>query len=374
MSNSYFIWFSGTSEKASQYEKLTQWSKLFKKYYLFDGWGCEPFTNTRAFLPGKSTISHIEGVKYNEQNLKKINTFMREKLREIDHDLANNDVNELVVGGFSRGSAVMVPFFLKKINEILTKTTSKNFNSKRVVNLTIFLVDPVTGSENKPWYLKNHSTNTLSKLNIKSNRDKEKLIQELQVKGFNPRIVFLSSGYDRRDCFILDNSFMEIDNCHYVSAHLGVGHNAITNQGYSEYKLAKKLNLVQGKKYNENDEGEFDKRKYLPQLQNLKNLCHTSKITDTVFIPLLNILAQSEPREEDVKVIEDHIAMLHKKTSKYLNFCFDKRIRLTWWAENKQYVVHDNSLEHMIRFYHPLQKTIQRSIIDSRLKTVNIKD
>ncbi|CAA6806336.1 MAG: Unknown protein [uncultured Sulfurovum sp.] len=191
----HIIWFNGTGEELKTNKHL--FSTIPSTHYtVMKGWGLTKFTYRR--------LSKVRGIIFDRKSKKIIDDYIKTRLRgkrEAIYKAPN-----LVVGGFSRGSAFFVPYFLDSLEKFLPNLSSRTSEGKQK-DLILYLMDPVTGSENE----RDNTVTSLRKLNL---WNKTRLITKLKNKGFNLKLIFISAGFDMRQ------TYFKIDNTFYTQKHL----------------------------------------------------------------------------------------------------------------------------------------------------------
>lgn len=210
--------------------------------------GTHNLSNTKASASGiteedvKIFKSYLEGKNYKTVSYKKI-TRRESHTDGLDIFSKIKDVDKLIVGGFSRGSAFFVPYFLKLMLENTDRLT-------KLKKLIIVLMDPVHGSGHD----KDKTISTLRELNLETQEHKKKLIEQLQKKlNLDLYAVIMCPGLDRRaKNFKTDYSFIEalgekLDKNKLFRLRMGISHAVLSTwsqePGYRS-KLISSLELT----------------------------------------------------------------------------------------------------------------------------------
>lgn len=216
----YIIWFNGTSEDYKHNKHL--FSGLSdKEYTVMKGWAVSPLKYPLGFTSYSELGASVSGVVNDPYTYKIINDYINERLSATVKSYIYGS-KSLMIGGFSRGGAVFVPYFLKNIDSFLPdlKATTASGQQKELI---IFLMDPVHGSKDD-----NDVTATMLRANqIYYPAEKEKLVEDLKAKGFSVKLIYLAAGFDyRKRNFSIDKSTYEAKSkFDYVySAKLGISH------------------------------------------------------------------------------------------------------------------------------------------------------
>ena len=211
---SHLIWFNGTSEDRKHNKHLFD-GLNDKNHTIIKGWGIRPFWAGYSWYSPKK--SHIVGIENTTAILNKIDNYIKATLAGDLDRIRNSDT--LMIGGFSRGAAFFVPYFLKKIDDFVPGiSATTHAGSKKTIY--IYLMDPVNGSENES----DKTITTLKKLDIYS---KDTLVNTLKGKGYSLKLIYLSAGFDKRQKnFILDTTFHDKKDQfdYFYSARIGLTH------------------------------------------------------------------------------------------------------------------------------------------------------
>ncbi|CAA6825748.1 MAG: Unknown protein [uncultured Sulfurovum sp.] len=209
----HIIWFNGTGEELKTNKHL--FSDIdSSNYTVMKGWGLKNFSY--------GILSEIRGVRFNLTSKKVIDDYIVSRLkgkREAIYKAEN-----LIVGGFSRGSAFFVPYFLDSLEKFLPNLSSRTSEGKQK-DLILYLMDPVIGSKD----ISESTAQSLLKLKL---WDKTRLIKKLKNKGFNLKLIYLSAGFDMRTKrFKIDKSFYDKRQMFssFFTAKLGLSHSNMSD-------------------------------------------------------------------------------------------------------------------------------------------------
>ncbi|MCT4639747.1 MAG: hypothetical protein N4A72_18760 [Bacteroidales bacterium] len=210
MNNRFFIWFNGTGESVDNTESILFTGLDKSMYTICPGWGADGFKGDNRTETG-AAISGID-----KSDIKVI----RDKMLSIIKDIPAN-TEKLIVGGFSRGAAFFVPYFLK----VLYENDKRSFDK-----LVIILHDPVNGSENST----DKTAQSLIKEGIYTASDKTQLMKNLKHRIKKIYSLFIPVGFDKRHTnFHLDSSFYQTYNSGiwedtYIT-RLGISHSFLSS-------------------------------------------------------------------------------------------------------------------------------------------------
>ncbi|HFU76050.1 MAG TPA: hypothetical protein ENK66_07375 [Arcobacter sp.] len=212
--NKHIIWFNGTMEDHSDNYRLFERLES-KEHTVIKGWGLKPFWADYPWYSYKK--SYIRGIENDSKIYKNIDKYIEQRLSGKKDYIRNSD--SLMIGGFSRGAAFFVPYFLDRLNEFLPGISAKTASGAKK-ELIIFMMDPVNGSKNEDDY----TATSLRALDI---YDKTRLVNKLKDAGFSVKLIFFAAGFDYRQTnFVIDKSFYDVkEKFDYVySAKLGLSH------------------------------------------------------------------------------------------------------------------------------------------------------
>ena len=200
MISTYLVWFCGTGETQEQVQHLFEGIPN-ENCKIVPGWGTKEMCGARwSFTRWSEDRIQASGI--DDDDAKKIlsQKLFSESLADVKNLLAQKKLNKLIVGGFSRGSAFFLPFFLKHLCE------DNTFPCQNLNKLAIVLMDPVTGSTHS-GNKEDVTESTLSTLGILS---KMKLLETLSSQVKNKVYIFsLIPGFDKRkENFRPDTSFL----------------------------------------------------------------------------------------------------------------------------------------------------------------------
>ena len=194
MNSTYLVWFCGTGEKEQDVKHLFQ-DLPQDSYTIIPGWGTGHYMSGERTFDWKAQLSGID-----KSDAIKALTGLISALSHVSSAIHQGEIKKLIVGGFSRGPAFFVPYYLK----ILTDDSSRPLVN--LDKLAILLLDPVTGSahdDNKD----DITESTMSSLKI---LNKLKLLEDLthQIRD-HISIISLIPGFDKRKKnFRPDTSFL----------------------------------------------------------------------------------------------------------------------------------------------------------------------
>ena len=324
MKKTHIIWFCGTGESIHA-EPDSNPSHLFEeiKDYcsIVPGWGTENnFGNNMTYVRAQASGVKMVDLPFIDRCIESTLFHKKEKILNCEN---------LVIGGFSRGSAFFVPYFLNKLEEF--------FSFTKRPKITLFLMDPVTGSSDD----NDVTEHTLKNL---------KILTKEGLKDKVDSLIFISTGFDKRQKnFKLDKSFYDLKD-HFkelLTAKIGLTHSAL-----SVWSKQKGIN----KFVNSIDYGEYKYHKIFPNeiktnkiiLADFKNgLLNNFKSPDlNVTKKILNdlILQNGVLKKETLKIIEDY----HDFTNQYLGESKSKNgvnydSDFMWKGDNNLYKLESNS-------------------------------
>ena len=303
---SHLIWFNGTSEDFSENKHLFA-DLNSKDYSIIKGWGLKPFWADK----GRFYNSAISGVENEPEILARIDKYIHQYISANLERIKNSDT--LMIGGFSRGAAFFVPYFLKHLDTFVPNisATTHTGNKKTIY---IYLMDPVTGSSSA-------TGNTATTLQAQNIYSKNTLIQTLKGKGYSLKLIFMSSGFDKRQKnFVLDKTFHDEKDKfdYYYSAKIG-----LTHANMSIWSTNYKDKVIRTLKYGPYSPGFFGsnvedrKTERADFLSELLNQNSDLKITKPFFAHYLADKNDSN-YQSNAQNLEGTIESLHNATDKYL--------------------------------------------------------
>lgn len=201
----HLIWFNGTSEDFHDNGHLFANFKG-EDFTVMKGWGIDPFWAGNKIWPSK-----IEGIADNSKVNNNIKNYVNHRLQHNLERIQNSD--SLMIGGFSRGAAFFVPYFLKNLNDPMflgssfsnytTSTKDLSLDQRVKKELIIYLMDPVHGSSND----QDETATTMKSHGFWSVEQKASMISDLK-KRFKIKLIFMSAGFDmRQSSFPIDTGF-----------------------------------------------------------------------------------------------------------------------------------------------------------------------
>lgn len=214
----HLIWFNGTSETYAQNAHLFEGLDP-NDVTRIQGWGLKPFWGDYTTYD-----SAIVGIDWDRSNTRlNVPSYINNRLAANKERIMNAD--SIMVGGFSRGAAFFVPYFLNTINDFLGSSfTSDKTSGDGKKEIIIYLMDPVHGSVSD----EDKTLSTMITMGIKT---KVKLIEELRQKGFKIKIIYMAAGFDKRaKNFAIDSSFLDVINDQpslldgFYTAKIGLAH------------------------------------------------------------------------------------------------------------------------------------------------------
>jgi hypothetical protein len=305
----HILWFNGSSEELSDTAHL--FSRLEKSQYTaFNGWGVSPNDSGMKFV-------NSNAVGINPVFLGRINDYIASVLNDKQEAVKNSQ--HLMVGGFSRGAAFFVPYFLSKLNDFLPGIEGKMPNGTPK-DLVIFVMDPVHGSGSRCGMIEK-TLCTLKALNLE---DKRYLLASLREKGFNVSLIFISSGFDyRQSSFIVDKSFYEIRDQFYANytAKVGLTHATLSTWSKDASGVLSDLHYGTSKKWfgvpvrgvKDNSPKRDALKSELAQMQ------PDLKVTRSIFRAFLNERINDPSSEPGtLSELSSIVARYHQKTEEYL--------------------------------------------------------
>ncbi|MGB3514372.1 MAG: hypothetical protein WBA93_35205 [Microcoleaceae cyanobacterium] len=304
MSDTHLIWFNGTGEKTADTKHLFEGLNS-DQYTVVPGWGTEGFI-------GKS---------WTERGAQSAG-ILQEDLPSIEKDINNlnllknlNNKNKVIIGGFSRGAAFFVPYFLKQIID------TEKINFKK---LMIVLMDPVTGTGNNKTSVSftGNTVNTLKSIHLFTYTNKfEKLIKPLADKCEVYGIV-LCPGFDgRAKSFCQDDTFLnalkhpnkkgniKLENLYFT--RIGITHAALSLWHTYKHKIIESLKFtdLDKKKLDfsilEEPVANLDESSYrsIININKMLNLDLDKLITHRIFLSLLS----EQPRKFENDSANDNL-------------------------------------------------------------------
>jgi hypothetical protein len=289
--NKHIIWFNGTSEDYHHNSHL--FSRLSsKEHTVIKGWGLKPFWANYSLLTGKSSAR--TGIENDSYIYERIDKYIEQRLSGKKDYIRNSE--SLMIGGFSRGAAFFVPYFLDRLDKFLPSISAKTASGAKK-ELIIFMMDPVNGSDDEDDY----TATSLRALDI---YDKTRLVEKLKDTGFSVKLIYFTAGFDYRQTnFVIDNSFYTVkEKFDYVySAKLGISHANMSiwskREGTDPYRYGEVvLNSVEygpydyGKVYDKSSERESLKKAFMqdhPYVTN-RHIFPDLDITRSIFRAYLN--------------------------------------------------------------------------------------
>ena len=219
----FLVWFNGTNEKISHTRHLFDgWSE--KSYIVVAGWGTDERFNVKLDRnnPTGDQIGGSAASGVSSDDVKRLDLVLAPLVAHIVERINKAEIDKLIVGGFSRGAAFFVPYFLQKLVRAYEMGSVR-----KIKKLALLLLDPVTGSkriEDKDGNMslsKDITDKTLEQLKLRFVKDKDQLINNLNryvvsdIKGLYG--MSFISGFDlRQERFRIDETFIEamINNAH----------------------------------------------------------------------------------------------------------------------------------------------------------------
>ncbi len=193
MSDTHLIWFNGTGETTKDTKHLFE-DLNSDQYTVVPGWGTEGFQGKSLTETGALSAGILqEDLPYIEKDINNLNL-----LKNL------NNKHKVIIGGFSRGAAFFVPYFLKQI----IHTYKGQFNFKK---LMIVLMDPVTGTSNNKTSVSftGNTVNTLKSIDLFTHTNKfNNLIKPLTELCEVYGIVLCPSFDGRTKSFCQDDTFL----------------------------------------------------------------------------------------------------------------------------------------------------------------------
>jgi hypothetical protein len=347
--DNYLIWFNGTGEEIKSTKHLFD-SRPSNQYTIVSGWG------TGGAMCGTNKISEtiacrsaqISGITIKDEEIvRPYLTSSIDGLCLIDK-IKQREAKKLIIGGFSRGAAFFVPYFLKLLINDNTEALNK------IKKIMIVLMDPVTGSINSD----DKTEKTLRKLEIHSKEEKGRLIEKLKEKGIEVYGLFLFVGFDRRPKhFSTDNSFLDafdkLNKSNTYITRMGITHSVLSAWSiFDDYKqsVIDTLKIKEPKEPNNYDPNFLEKVKKM--LENDLDRV----ITRELFKILLSD-SDLENEESFTQKLDEYTSLTSKLLNeyKYIDYTLNVGDSQSWtdWnffgtkttsvEEGKRNVVPDNS-------------------------------
>ncbi len=223
------LWFNGTSEKISDTAHLFSGISSGRKI-IVPGWATSELREAVKPFHKTSRFSHeawdiwLAANGLPEGWLPRLHGYFDSIIEKMD----SIKTSRWVIGGFSRGSAAMLPIFLKRL--VHSETTTR----ERLQDLFLVVVDPVTGSSGPT----EATASTLKKEQVSSGAEKAGLVRQILDSKPESTIygVILHCAYESRVVhFSPDVSWLDAfgdmrgeDRFSYYANHIGFTHSSLS--------------------------------------------------------------------------------------------------------------------------------------------------